>query len=68
VIALLESIGALMPGVGFLLGGVLTALTSPRTTFLVAGLGVLAVVVVAAVAARYATFESRPVREGHRTA
>jgi hypothetical protein len=47
VIAVLESIGAAMPGIGFALGGIVTALASPRATFLAAGLGVLATLVVA---------------------
>jgi hypothetical protein len=47
VIAALESIGAAMPGLGFALGGVLTAVTSPRATFLAAGLGVAATLAVA---------------------
>lgn len=38
---LLESIGAAMPGIGFLLGGVLTMLGSPRTAFAFAGAGIL---------------------------
>jgi MFS family permease len=46
VMSVLESIGAAMPGVGFALGGVVAALVSPRMTFLVAGAGVLAIVVV----------------------
>jgi MFS family permease len=41
VIGLLESIGAAMPGIGFLLGGVLTALWSPRVAYGAAGLGIL---------------------------
>lgn len=45
VMSVLESIGAAMPGVGFALGGVIAALVSPRMTFLVAGAGVLAIVV-----------------------
>lgn len=48
VMSVLESIGAAMPGVGFLVGGAIATLASPRTTFLVAGLGVLAIVVVVA--------------------
>jgi MFS family permease len=40
---LLESLSAAMPGVGFLLGGGLVALDSPRLAFLVAGVGVLLV-------------------------
>ena len=48
VMSVLESIGAAMPGVGFALGGLIAALLSPRMTFLVAGSGVLAIVVVMA--------------------
>jgi MFS family permease len=44
---LLESIGAAMPGIGFLLGGVLTALGSPRTAFAFAGAGILVLVALA---------------------
>ncbi len=48
VMSVLESIGAAMPGIGFLLGGVVAALVTPRATFLVAGAGVFAIVAVAA--------------------
>jgi MFS family permease len=48
VMSVLESIGAAMPGVGFVVGGVVAALVSPRMTFLVAGCGVIATVVVMA--------------------
>ena len=48
VMSVLESIGAAMPGVGFAIGGVIAAVLSPRMTFLVAGLGVWAIVVVVA--------------------
>jgi MFS family permease len=41
---LMESIGAAMPGFGYLLGGVLTQLGSPRTAFAFAGIGVLVLV------------------------
>jgi MFS family permease len=47
VMSVLESIGAAMPGVGYLVGGLIASGTSPRTTFLVAGLGVLAIVAIA---------------------
>jgi MFS family permease len=53
VMAVLESSGALMPGLGFLLGGIIAALTDPRVAFAVAGAGVIAVALVAtAVTAR----------------
>ncbi len=48
VMSVLESIGAAMPGVGYLLGGLIASGGSPRTTFLVAGLGVFAIVAIAA--------------------
>ena len=48
VMSVLESIGAAMPGVGFAIGGVIAAVASPRTTFLVAGLGVFAIVALVA--------------------
>lgn len=47
VMSVLESISAAMPGVGFVLGGVVAALVSPRATFLIAGLGVVAIVAIA---------------------
>ena len=47
VMSVLESIGAAMPGLGYLLGGLVATGASPRTTFLVAGLGVLGIVAVA---------------------
>jgi predicted MFS family arabinose efflux permease len=48
VSGLLESLGAGMPGVGFLLGGVIVALASPRVAYTIAGAGVLVLVLVAA--------------------
>jgi MFS family permease len=44
-----EAIATAMPGIGFVVGGVLTALLNPRVAFLVAGLGVIAIVLVGAV-------------------
>jgi MFS family permease len=46
VSGLLESIGAAMPGLGYVLGGAIVALASPRTAFAVAGVGVMALVAV----------------------
>ncbi|MDX6697911.1 MAG: hypothetical protein QOE65_1308 [Solirubrobacteraceae bacterium] len=54
VIGLVESSGAAMPGVGFLLGGAVAALAGPRAAFVVAGAGVLAVLAAAALAMRAA--------------
>jgi MFS family permease len=47
IVGLLESLGAAMPGVGYLIGGVLVALGSPRTAYAVAGIGVLVLVLAA---------------------
>ncbi len=44
VAAVLEALAALAPGVGIVLGGALTALFSPRAAYLVAGLGLIALV------------------------
>jgi MFS family permease len=48
VISVLESLGAAMPGVGFLFGGLIATTIGPRATFLVAGGGVVAIVLLAA--------------------
>lgn len=50
VMSVLESVGAAMPGVGFLVGGLIATSHDPRAVFLVSGLGVL---VVAAIATYY---------------
>src|SRR4051812_16917103 len=42
---LLESIGAAVPGVGYVLGGVLVAIASPRTAFVFAGAGIVLLVI-----------------------
>jgi MFS family permease len=47
VMSVLESIGAAMPGVGYLIGGLIASAIDPRATFLVAGIGVLAIVAIA---------------------
>ena len=44
IVGLLESLGAAMPGVGYLLGGALVAIGSPRTAYAFAGAGVLLLV------------------------
>ncbi len=49
IVGLLESIGAAMPGVGYLIGGALVAIGSPRTAYAVAGSGVLLLVLAALV-------------------
>jgi MFS family permease len=44
-----EAVTTAMPGLGFVLGGVLTELLSPRVAFLVAGIGVAVIVLVGGV-------------------
>jgi MFS family permease len=48
VMSVLESIGAAMPGIGFVIGGLVASVFSPRVTFLVAGAGVFAIVAIMA--------------------
>lgn len=48
VMSVLESIGTAMPGVGFLVGGLVATSHDPRVVFGVAGIGLLAVVFLAA--------------------
>jgi MFS family permease len=48
VIGTLESVASATPGIGYLLGGLIASTWSPRTTFLVAGIGVIAIVVASA--------------------
>jgi hypothetical protein len=59
VMAVLESINQIMPAVGFLLGGVLVALGSPRTAYAVAAGGVLIVLLAAAAATRRSASDRR---------
>ena len=47
VVGLLEASGKAMPGFGFLLGGAIAAIFTPRASFLTAGLGVIAVLALA---------------------
>lgn len=49
VIGTLESVASATPGVGYLLGGLIASTWSPRATFLVAGVGVIAIVLASAV-------------------
>jgi MFS family permease len=48
VMSVLESSGAAMPGIGFLLGGGIAAAVSPRAAFMAAGFGVIAILAFAA--------------------
>ncbi len=59
VVGLLEASGKAMPGVGFLLGGVIAAVLSPRVSFLTAGIGVVVVLLLAAPALARASWGER---------
>jgi MFS family permease len=48
VMSVLESVGAAMPGLGYVVGGLVATGHNPRTTFLVGGAGILVVVAFAA--------------------
>jgi predicted MFS family arabinose efflux permease len=50
ITGLLESSTAAMTGVGFLLGGIITSLSSPPVAFAIAGVGLVVLVVVAGIA------------------
>jgi len=50
--ALVESLGAAVPGVGFVLGGAIAAAASARVAYVIAGIGILAIIGLGAVIAR----------------
>lgn len=50
--SLVESLGSAVPGIGFVLGGGIAAAVSTRAAYIVAGVGILGIVAVAAVALR----------------
>lgn len=54
VVGLLESLGAAMPGLGFIVGGVIASAFGARTAYAIAGTGVLVVLLVAGIALRRA--------------
>jgi hypothetical protein len=59
VLALLEAISAAVPGIGFFGGGLIAALSSPRTAYAVAGGGVLLVLGIAALWLRRSPWPER---------
>lgn len=59
VIGLLESLASGLSGIGFLLGGAIAAIASPRASFAVAGFGVMGVLVVAVAVLRGSRWEER---------
>ena len=65
VAAVLESMAALAPGVGIVLGGALTSLFSPRAAYLVAGLGLVGLISAAALSRVLATEPRGGAAAGH---
>jgi MFS family permease len=63
VISLLESLAKAMPGLGFVIGGAVAAVFNPRTSYAVAGVGVLVVLAVAFVALSRARWRGEPVQD-----
>jgi hypothetical protein len=59
VSGLCETVASVVPGLGFVAGGLLAALASPRAVYLVAGAGALAVLGWAATALRAADWSAR---------
>lgn len=49
ITGLLESVTSATTGIGFLIGGVVTAITSPPTAFAISGIGVVVLVLLAAI-------------------
>ncbi len=60
VISLVDSVARAAPGVGFVLGGALATLFSPRASFAVAGVGVIAVLAIAYAALSRAGWRGEP--------
>ena len=66
VVAMLEAVASAMPGLGFVLGGAVAILLDPRAAFVVAGAGVIAVLLAGAASLRHADwggptpFDARP--------
>jgi MFS family permease len=58
VLSLLEALASAMPGIGFLLGGAIAAIFSPRLSYAVAGAGVLIVLLLAAWALRGVSWDA----------
>ncbi len=54
VLSLLEALASVMPGIGFLIGGAITAIFQPRLAYAAAGAGVLVVLALAATLLRRA--------------
>jgi MFS family permease len=53
VLSLLEALASVMPGIGFLAGGAITAIFEPRLSYAVAGAGVLCVLAYAVASLRH---------------
>jgi MFS family permease len=63
VVSLVDSIGKAAPGIGFVLGGGIAALFSPRASYAVAGAGVVVVLGLAALALSRAGWRGEPAED-----
>jgi MFS family permease len=63
VASLIESVAKAAPGIGFLIGGATAALFTPRVSYGVAGVGVIVVLVIAAIALTRAGWRGDPTSE-----
>ncbi|HEY7151680.1 MAG TPA: MFS transporter [Solirubrobacterales bacterium] len=61
VMSLVDSVARAAPGVGFVLGGAIAAMFSPRASYAVAGVGVIAVLAIAFAALSRAGWRGEPV-------
>jgi MFS family permease len=60
VVSVVESVGKAAPGLGFVMGGTIAALLSPRASYVVAGAGVIVVLGLAALALSRAGWRGEP--------
>jgi MFS family permease len=63
VVSLVESVGKAAPGLGFVMGGAIAALLSPRASYVVAGAGVIVVLALAALALSRAGWRGEPIAD-----
>jgi len=63
VVSLLESLAKAAPALGFVIGGAAAALFNPRVSYVLAGTGVLVVLVIASVALARAGWRGEPTEE-----
>lgn len=68
VLSLLEALASAMPGIGFLVGGAVTALLNPRFAYALAGAGVIVVLALAVARLRGVEWERELLADGREVA